>query len=213
MIPEDAEGPAGSSSATGLAAFDFDGTLRRGDSLFPFLGLVAGRVAALSAIARGAARVIVRTRRVDRDAIKDLTFRRLLTDRETDPLLKLAAEFGTGLTDGLRPDVVARLRAHQQLGHRVVIVSASLTIYLQAVADHLGCELVATNLNQVNGRFTGRIEGRNCRGAEKVVRLREVIGERPDEVWAYGDSHGDDEMLDWADHGVRVGRTEISAQP
>jgi len=212
LIPNDAEGPAGGPSTTGLAAFDFDGTLRRGDSLFPFLVLAAGRVAAVGAIARGAVRVIVRSRRVDRDAVKDLTFRHLLADRQVDPLMSLAAEFGAGLIDGLRPDVVARLRAHQELGHRVVIVSASLTIYLQVVADHLGCELVATNLVERDGRFTGEIAGRNCRGAEKVARLRGVIGERPDTVWAYGDSRGDDEMLAWADHGVRVGRTEISAQ-
>jgi len=192
--------------------FDFDGTLRRGDSLFPFLVRVVGRLAVVRAIAGGVIRAIFRGCGVDRDVIKDFTFRRVFANCEADPIRALAADHGAGLTETLRPDMVARLRTHQRLGHRVVIVSASLTIYLLTVADHLECELLATNLVEVDGRLTGEIDGLNCRGPEKVARLVEMVATKPGSVWAYGDSQGDDEMLAWADHGVKVGRAKISAQ-
>ncbi len=195
-----------------LAAFDFDGTLRRGDSLLPFLSLIAGRRQALTAIATSAARLAFRSRGSGRDGIKDLTFAKLLSGRDAKTFTDIAEEFGAGLVNELRLDVVDRLRSHQDSGHAVVIVSASLTAYLRPVADHLGCDLIATNLVvDSDGRLDGRIEGLNCRGGEKVARLKSAFAERPSEVWAYGDSAGDNEMLEWADHGVRVGRALISA--
>jgi len=197
----------------GLAAFDFDGTLRRGDSLLPFLTLIAGRGTTLRTIAASVIGLAWRARGIDRDQVKSRTFAHLLAGRDATLVGETGAEFGESLTSDLRPDVVARLREHQRLGHRIVIVSASLSIYLNVVADHLQCELAATELVAVDGRLTGEIDGQNCRGPEKVGRLSRLIGDRPDEVWAYGDSRGDDEMLAWADHGVRIGRAEISARP
>ena len=45
-------------------------------------------------------------------------------------------------------------------------------------------------------RFTGKLDGANCRGAEKVRRLREVFGEDMMRLEAaYGDTSGDKEML------------------
>ncbi|MGH9000745.1 MAG: haloacid dehalogenase-like hydrolase, partial [Acidimicrobiia bacterium] len=59
------------------------------------------------------------------------------------------------------------------------------------------------------GRLTGALLGANCRGAEKVARLREWLGGEELEVdlWAYGDSRGDAELLALAGaNGTRVAR-------
>jgi len=199
-------------SADVLAAFDFDGTLRPGDSLLPFLVRSAGRAATYRTIVASAGRVAWRKRGLDRDQFKALVISDLLGGRDLPEISAVAAEFGDSLISDLRPDVVARLREHQRLGHRVVIVSASLTMYLERVAHHLQCELASTDLVAADGRLTGDLDGENCRGQEKVERLRRIIDERPTQIWAYGDSRGDDEMLAWADHGLRIGRAEINAQ-
>jgi phosphatidylglycerophosphatase C len=57
------------------------------------------------------------------------------------------------------------------------------------------------------GRLSGELDGRNCRGAEKPARVREHLAHDatgPVELWAYGDSHGDRELLALADHPVMV---------
>src|SRR5581483_9290555 len=56
-----------------------------------------------------------------------------------------------------------------------------------------------------DGRLTGRLDGPNCRGPEKVERLRAWLGGDGDvTVHAYGDSAGDRQLWEFADHAYRV---------
>jgi phosphatidylglycerophosphatase C len=48
------------------------------------------------------------------------------------------------------------------------------------------------------------MDGPNVRAAEKAVRLTDLLGPAEVELWAYGDSRGDREMLAMADHPTRV---------
>ena len=111
----------------------------------------------------------------------------------------------------LRPDTLARLRWHQDAAHEVVLVSASFTVYLLPLARQLGVDGVLGTELAVgdDGLLTGALANANCRGAEKVRRLhawlRERHGDRTNvELWAYGDSPGDRELLADADHAVWV---------
>ncbi|AGY92580.1 hypothetical protein SPICUR_08125 [Spiribacter curvatus] len=57
-----------------------------------------------------------------------------------------------------------------------------------------------------NGRLTGELAGPNCRGAEKVVRLRALLDPAAyHPIYAYGDTAGDTEMLALADHATYRG--------
>ena len=111
--------------------------------------------------------------------------------------------YAARLLPRLRPDGLERVRWHQQRGDRVVLVSASLGVYLRPLADELGLDGVeAVELVvDADGLLTGAMIGPNCRGPEKVVRL-----DGGNELWAYGDSTGDDELLAAADHAHRCGR-------
>jgi phosphatidylglycerophosphatase C len=110
----------------------------------------------------------------------------------------------------LRADTCARLAWHRDQGHAVVLVSAGYEVYLRHVAAHLGVDaLLATRLAVDGDRCTGALDGPNCRGPEKVVRLTrwlDATGSTLERVtlWAYGDSAGDRELLAAADHPVRV---------
>jgi phosphatidylglycerophosphatase C len=52
--------------------------------------------------------------------------------------------------------------------------------------------------------LTGRLDGPNVRAGQKALLLKEVLGPGPVELWAYGDSAGDREMLAMADHPTLV---------
>jgi phosphatidylglycerophosphatase C len=58
--------------------------------------------------------------------------------------------------------------------------------------------------------LTGRLDGLNVRASQKALRLAEILGPGPVELWAYGDSAGDREMLAMADHPTLVGRRDRS---
>ena len=94
-----------------------------------------------------------------------------------------------------------------------MLASASLEPYLLPFGDSLGVDgVVCTRLERGrDGLLTGRLEGPNCRGAEKARRLEAWLvdnGLADATLWAYGDSAGDDELLARADRPVRSGRRE-----
>jgi phosphatidylglycerophosphatase C len=214
----DPAGPAPAGSAPTVAAFDFDGTLTRGGSELRFLLRLRGASSVAAAIARYSPALVkgVVLGGPSADAAKETLFVRLLAGQPVRRVEEVAAEFaGDHLRRRLRPAVHERLRSHRAQGHRVVIVSASPECYVRVAGEQLGADaILATGLENVGGRLTGRFAGSNCRGPEKLRRLEAWLrGEgfhrdgtgRP-EVWAYGNSRGDLHLLGAADHGVDVGR-------
>jgi phosphatidylglycerophosphatase C len=204
-----------------VAAFDFDGTLTRGGSVWKFLTALCGRDAVLSA---GIALLpkLVRAALVGGEAAdeaKEALFVRTLAGRSGEDIAERGAAFGVAhYRRRHRTKVRARLDWHRRQGHRVVVVSASPESYVAAVAAELGVDgVVATRLEvDGDGNLTGRFEGGNCRGPKKLEGLERwmeaSLGTAPDGegahpyVWAYGNSAGDLEMLEAADIGVDAGR-------
>jgi len=75
------------------------------------------------------------------------------------------------------------------------------------IARALGADLlIGTRLAfDAEDRATGALDGANCRGPEKVRRLREAFGEAVRLEAAYGDTDGDREMLALAEEqGLKV---------
>lgn len=197
-----------------VAAFDVDGTISRRDTLLPFLQRLCGAQRLARALARnGLALSRMAAGRVERDAVKDALLLCMLAGRPADDVQSAAEAYADFLIDHgrLRPEMVGRLADHQAAGHRVVLVSASPEVYLTPLGKRLAVDAVLATALEVgpDGRLTGRMAGRNCRGAEKVDRLEAWLaagGDRSPFVYAYGDSDGDRELLERADVGVLVGR-------
>jgi HAD superfamily hydrolase (TIGR01490 family) len=193
-----------------VAAFDFDGTIARRDTLMPFLASVVGRGAFLrAALGRAPQLARVAAGRADRDAEKEVLIGRLLAGRAAAEVATAGTAYAERLwtAQRFRPDMLERLAWHRAEGHRIVIVSASLDAYLLPLAPRLGVDhVISCSLAAENGVLTGTLVGGNVRGAEKVRRLESWLAGEPVELWAYGDSVGDDELLARADHPTRVER-------
>jgi phosphatidylglycerophosphatase C len=196
-----------------VAAFDFDGTITRRDSLVPFLVTVAGRTAVLRALgAESPSLARAAAGRGDRDAAKERVLTRVLAGRAHADIEAAGRVFANSLVDAaVTPQARERITWHHREGHEVVIVSASLDVYLEPVARSLGVgQVLSTSLDvDEHGRCTGRLQGANCRGPEKAIRLRTLIGDDTVELWAYGNSSGDAEMLALAHYPVRVRRGRV----
>ena len=202
-----------------VAAFDFDGTITRGGSTLPFLIRARGLLPVLWAVGRTLPQIIRAAifAGAAADGAKERLFILLLADQPLERIERAGAIFAEQhLRRRLRPDVRARLDWHHQQGHSVVIVSASLDLYVEPAGRRLGVDGVLATRVAVGGSglLTGRFEGKNCRGAEKYARVsgwmraQGMAGAGPAQpvLWAYGNSRGDAWLLGAADHGVDAGR-------
>ncbi len=106
-----------------------------------------------------------------------------------------------------------RVQEHRRRGHHLVLVSASPDLYLLPWATYAGFDAVlATELEFVDERCTGRLATPNCWGKEKARRLQEWLSNRqPSLLYAYGDSRGDREMLAMADRRWKRGDGALPA--
>jgi phosphatidylglycerophosphatase C len=204
-------------AAPAVAAFDLDGTLTEGGSVVHWLTAVAGRRAVRRATARHLPALGVGALRsgAAADAAKESLFRTVLEGRDADEIEAISARFAADhLRSTVRPKVLARFGAHLDAGHAVVVVSASPGLYVAKIAASLGAHgSAATELEVVDGRLTGCYEGRNCRGPEKLRKVRELLGslgvgdtgpKRP--LYVYGNSRGDLRLLEAADRPVDVSK-------
>lgn len=212
-----AEAQAGPDRTPVVAAFDFDGTLVPGDSLLPFVWRAAGPRRFLHAMARHGVRTALATiaRVGSRDAAKAAFVSTALRGLPVSELVAAGIAFSHHLEPRIHPAALDRIDWHRRQGHELVLVSASLLLYLEPLAARLGFSAVLATALEVDqtGHLTGAIDGLNVRGAEKVARLQRWLGGRRPELWAYGDSAGDRELLAAADHGRRVRRGRFGDLP
>jgi HAD superfamily hydrolase (TIGR01490 family) len=203
------------SPAPTVAAFDLDGTLSEGGSVFKWLRFLRGDRAAFLAGCALAGPLIVGAIRSGpwADRAKERLFRRLLLGQDFNDVRAASRVFAVEHFEKHgREWVIARLRWHLREGHDVVIVSASPQVYVDVVREMfdatggLGTRLAV----DARGQLTGSYLGKNCRGKEKLRRLSEWMSEHhPDTepvIYAYGNSRGDRRLLKGATYPYDVGR-------
>lgn len=192
----------------GVVAFDFDGTLTVKDSFMSFLRwrVSAGRFQA--GMLRLAPASLAYLGHRNRGKIKAAAVREFLRGVTREQLEAEARAFAQTVAPRLlRPDAVHTWNHWRQRRAKLVIVTASPTHVVAPFARGLGADLlIGTELAfDEQDRVTGAFAGQNCRGDEKVRRLREVFGEHIRLKAAYGDTSGDTAMLSIADEqGFKV---------
>ncbi len=103
-----------------------------------------------------------------------------------------------------------KVQWHQAQGHHAVIVSASTPYAVQPVAHALGLAdgaYLATRLEIIDGRFTGRVCAPACYGRGKVILTQAYAAQHGVDLsqsYFYSDSHHDLPLLDAVGHPVAV---------
>jgi phosphatidylglycerophosphatase C len=188
-----------------VAVWDVDGTLTRADTMLPFLRRVAGPAAVTAALVPAIGLHLTGAERRVR-AKADL-LRRVLAGRHASDVDRVARDYAEHLVrHRMRFDAVRRWQWHRRHGHRLILVSASLDLYLRHLGEHLGAdEVICTRMAVVGGRLTGEMSGTSCRGPEKAVRLADYLQGHPgNPVWVYADSAADRPMMEVGDLPVQV---------
>lgn len=184
-----------------LALFDFDGTLTTRDTLFDFLWFTFGfRRFLVGMIKVSPVLLLFAFGAVSNVDAKKKILSQFFKGLRAEELIGWGVHYGeSGIPRILRLEALERLCWHKTLGHRVIVVTASAEEWVRPWCSSQDVELIGTKLEVVGDRVTGNFATSNCRGAEKVRRIRERVHlENYRRVYAYGDSKGDREMLSLA---------------
>lgn len=203
-----AEANPEASHAPPVVAFDFDGTLTVRDSFIAFLKWRSGKRRYLTGFVRLIPAALAYLVHRDRGRIKAAAVREYLKGTPREQLEAEAREFAELFSRSLlRPDAVEVWKRWRNDHVRLVIVTASPDLTVAPFARGLGADaLLGTQLAfDAQGRVAGAFATPNCRGPEKVARLKAAFGPDVQLKAAYGDTSGDREMLAMAEMpGYRV---------
>ncbi len=115
----------------------------------------------------------------------------------------------------ITPAARALVERHRAAGDTLLIITATNSFITRPIAAEFGiAHLIATEPEEVDGRFTGRVAGVPSYREGKVTRLHAWLAEHRASMagsWFYSDSHNDLPLLGEVDHPVAANPDDILA--
>ena len=168
-----------------LVIFDCDRTLIRGDSTLIFLFLLRGLFGLIFDLINILPQLLKFIFERDFSAkFKEILINKAINSstisKRKNVLLK---KLPSVLKTLIKPAAMEKLEWHKNKGHRILIVSASLKPIILSLSTYLNVELIATECNEIleikdKEKFV--LKTLNCKGEEKLIRLRDYLGYMPE---------------------------------
>ena len=190
-----------------VAVFDFDGTLTTKDTLLEFIKYTHGKLAFLIGFAiHSPLLVLMKLHLYPNWKAKQKVFAHFYKGMEFDKFVSYGERFAD-YVEGIRKETT--INRFNELSHEsadVYVISASIDEWVRPFCSRLGVtDVLGTKVEVRDGKLTGMFLTKNCYGQEKVNRLLEVEPSREEYyLYAFGDSRGDKEILEFADEGTKV---------
>ncbi len=180
-----------------LVLFDFDGTITKKDSLLDFIIAVYGRSKFVQGILMSLPILLAWKFGFNTaKKAKEKLITRFFGGVGLDEVEAKGRDYLIRLDKIVSGVAMRKIAWHQSQNHKIVVVSASSELWLKPWCEQHKLQLICTRWEVIDGKITGRIDGENCSGEEKVRRIKEHydLGEYSS-IYAYGNSKGDLPML------------------
>jgi putative phosphoserine phosphatase/1-acylglycerol-3-phosphate O-acyltransferase len=213
-----------SGAGPAVAFFDLDRTLIAGYSILAMaweraqLGMSRGELRQSIGILHG-----IIKQRGENGGKKGNSYQRLvrqlsrsLTGVSEDTLTRLGEQaYRNSIARSLYRESISLVEAHRAAGHKLVIVSAASRYQVEPIARALRIdEICCTQLEVIDGQFTGKTIAPLCFGEGKAMAARRVCrneGVALKDSWFYSDSSDDLPLLRKVGHPVAVNPSEALA--
>ena len=199
-----------------LAVYDMDRTVTRRATYTPFLVHCAvraapWRLAALPLVIGSMLAYVAKL--IDRGELKEINHRLLIGHAihplDLAPLVESFAD--KQVATNIRPGARAAIARDKAEGRRLVLATASYTLYSRAIAERLGFDdVIGTgSIVGLDEKIIARIDGENCYGPAKLrmisawVERSGLLGKHG-HVRFYSDHVSDQPAFEWADEPVAV---------
>jgi phosphatidylglycerophosphatase C len=186
-----------------LALFDFDGTITYKDSFLEFIKFYKGHFSyIIGLIVFLPVLFLVRAGFIKNSRAKESVLTYFFKNEPVKQFGFKCSEFSTKIIPNLvKSNALQAISGHLAKGDRVIVISASFEEWLLDWCKSMNLELIGSKIEVRDGVVTGKIDGKNCYGAEKVNRLKQYLDiSQFSEIYMYGDSKGDQQLLELANH-------------
>lgn len=190
-----------------VAVFDLDGTLTRHDTLWPYLRGWARRHPSAAFWPRVALAAAAYPLRRDRGSLKMRLIRIAMGGAGRDEVAAHTREFVAALGEAeLCPGALAAVERHRAAGDRLVLLSASVDLYVPAIGRRFGFdESVCTEVAWDGERLDGALASPNRRGGEKLRCVLALRASFPGATFAaYGNARSDFSHFDAVEEATLV---------
>lgn len=184
-----------------IAIFDFDGTITTKSTTSAFLSYVVGKRSFYLRIFTLPIVLLNKLKLISEDELNNHLIKYCLKGYSLSFLQgkgRLFAQFE--IKKVLKKEALNKIKYHQSLGHFCILATAAYDVYVEHWAKLYNFDAVVCTKLEFDKKqcATGRIMDTTCSHVEKLIQIKKVIGEEKAIIYAYGDSEGDKEMLDFA---------------
>ena len=181
-----------------IAFFDFDGTITKADSTARFIRYLVGDSKFFIGILFLLPFMLLYILNIiSNNSIKQILITYFFKGKSINEFKKHAEYFSLNMLEPLiRKKALEQIAWHKENGHDVVIVSASIDLWLRPWCIKNDIVLISSMLEVNDQIITGKTRNKNCYGLEKVTRIKELYNlSEYSYIYSYGNSRGDYEML------------------
>jgi HAD superfamily hydrolase (TIGR01490 family) len=185
-----------------LVLFDFDGTLTTEDSSTHFFKHINRTPFFLfkKYLLYAPFRLLFSLGFIDEYSLKIRRNKIMMAEWSYEDLKKIGNQYSLYvLPKIIKCSANEKIKEYKNLGAKILIVSASIDIILEAWCKLNNFTLITNELEQKDGYITGRYTKADCNYIQKRIRIEEVVDiTLYNVIHAYGDTEGDKEMLSLA---------------
>jgi len=137
-----------------------------------------------------------------------------LAERNMQELAGLHSDFlQNWILPIVKPGSKLLIEKHKNEGDALIVITATNSFITRPISEYFGIsELIATEPEIENNRYTGSVKGTPCFQEGKVTRLNEWLEQHSETLQGstfYSDSHNDLSLLEIVDTAIAVDPDEI----
>ncbi|MGG7144333.1 HAD-IB family hydrolase [Clostridium nigeriense] len=187
-----------------LAIFDVDYTITRKETLIELYKYVVSKdIKNIRFLPRAIySGIMYKIGVYDEKKVKESFLKFIDNIDEKDLSILVKNYYRDVLENILYQDAISMMRKLKGQGYKVYLISASPEFYLNELYSIKEVDvIIGTRFSMTDGKFLRKMDGANCKGEEKVKRLKEFLNNENIEVdyknsYMFSDSLSDKPLLD-----------------